>query len=118
VRAQKKLILKTPLGVVKIYSATGSLARFENMTIFFYTCKNALAYYNADTVVVNSEVASVVKIYNATNNLAWLCSKSYFLRYKTTLAYSNAGVVVVNSKVVGSAPGRTSRAVPASWRSA
>jgi hypothetical protein len=38
--------------MTSIYNATGSLARFENINIL----KNALAYYNAGVVAVNSKV--------------------------------------------------------------
>jgi hypothetical protein len=44
--------------VVKIYSATSSLARFEFKTISC-SLKNALDYYNIGVVIVNSEVVEM-----------------------------------------------------------
>jgi hypothetical protein len=44
--------------VVKIYNATSSLVHFEN-NIFPSTLKNALAYYSAGVVAVNSKVVGL-----------------------------------------------------------
>jgi hypothetical protein len=44
--------------VVKIYNATNSVAQFR-IGIIFPHCKNALAYYNAGAVVVNSKVVGL-----------------------------------------------------------
>jgi hypothetical protein len=47
--------------VVKIYSATNSMARFCNKNIFFSDLKNTLCpmYYNAGAVAVNSKVVGL-----------------------------------------------------------
>jgi hypothetical protein len=50
-------ILRSNARAVKIYNATGSLARFENRNIFFSSSKNVLAYYIAG--VVNSKVVGL-----------------------------------------------------------
>jgi spore coat polysaccharide biosynthesis predicted glycosyltransferase SpsG len=41
--------------VVKIYSATNSMARLTKKNIFL-VCKNTLAYYNTGVIAVNSKV--------------------------------------------------------------
>jgi hypothetical protein len=41
--------------IVNFYNVTGSLERFKNLT-FYYTLKNALAYYNAGVVAVFNSI--------------------------------------------------------------
>jgi hypothetical protein len=44
---------------VKICSATRSLVRFENKNVYYFTNKNALAFYNIGVVGVNSKVVGL-----------------------------------------------------------
>jgi uncharacterized membrane protein len=106
---------------VKIYSATSSLVQFVNEIIFFYSLKNAIAYYNTDISFVNSEVvglgpganptiisynACAVKIYSATSSLVQFVNKIiFFYSLKNAIAYYNTDISFVNSEVVGLGPG-------------
>jgi hypothetical protein len=68
----------------KIYNATSSLVRFENKNSFFYLENNALAYYSAGVVVVNSGVNPTTFEFTATTPArAFLCRRKIILTLKT-----------------------------------
>jgi hypothetical protein len=46
-------------GVVKVYNSAYSIARFLKLQIIFPQCKNALVFYNAGVIIVNSRVVGL-----------------------------------------------------------